>query len=123
MQAVVVACLQERAPLGWLKRWKLSGPLKTVTRTVNRDHLSQAFRSFMALSQVPTQGSHADAAAHSCGQRSPASSKKASRSAKKQPGRSSTLSKHSTALGTSGHGDGIRRSAEELLARAGNFDK
>jgi hypothetical protein len=121
VQAVVVSCLQERAPLGWLKRWKLAGPLKNVTRTVNCDHLSQAFRSFMALNQTPSHGAP-DVAGHPAGQRCPVLSKKASRSAKKQSsGGSAAPTQHATGFGSSGHGDGIRRSAEELLAKAGDF--
>ncbi len=118
LQAVVISCLQERAPVGWLKRWKLSGPLKQVTRTVNCDHLSEAFRSFMTLSQWPSHVSAdvAQLAPHTPGQRSSVRSKKPCRTSKKHS-TLNALGKHSTS-----QGDGIRTIAEELLAKAGRIN-
>ena len=119
MQAVVVSCIQERAPLGWLKRWKLSGPSKQVTRTTNCDHLSQAFRAFMALNQ-PAQALQSDSHTQAPNSRLPSGSKKTSRSAKKRSGSAANQSKHSGGFGSTGQSDCVRRDAEEWLARSGS---
>ncbi len=119
MQAVVVSCLQERAPVGWLKRWKLAGPLKQVTRTVNCDHLCEAFRSFMALSQSPSHvlsSEVAQLAHHAPGQRSSIRSKKLLRSSKIRSG-----SLNSSGKQNAHQGEGVRAIAEEVLAKAGRI--
>ncbi len=118
-QAIVVSCLQERAPVGWLKRWKLAGPLKQVTRTVNCDLLCDAFRSFMALSQLPSHLLSSDVAQlapHAPGQRSSARLKKLLRTSKIRSGSLNSSGKQSAH-----QGEGIRAIAEELLAKAGGI--
>ncbi len=118
LQAVVISCLQERAPVGWLKRWKLSGSLKQVTRTVNCDHLCEAFRSFMALSQWPSHVSSADVAqvaSHAPGHRTSAR-KKPVRTSKKRSESLTGSGKYSV-----GQSEGVRTIAEELLAKAGRI--
>ena len=113
-QAAVVACLQERAPSAWLKRWKLAGPTKRMTRTTNCEYLRQAFRSFYSLGVQTSGGGAGEALVKGDVGRSSSSSKKGARSSKKA---------NATSVGVPtfhGHGDDLRHECDALLAKTGH---